>query len=209
MIRTLGAPWIAHGYSQNVEELAKRRQGPFLVLAALFIAICIVVIAIPEPALVQLRDNRPLTAQQAGWAYRLLAFFAIGQVIYTGMAVFRIDRVSRLRSIDERFARLSKPALVTSMARNAAVLVVFTLVYGIAALILTGQRGGFWLFPVLAVAQGAWYYREIGQVAQWKALQPDDIARGPDAGWSMGGPDYCPPIARGLTPLVSAVRLPD
>ena len=209
MIRTRACPRIAHGYSRGVEDLANRRRGPFLVLATLFLAVCIVVIAIPEPVLVQLRNNRPLTAEQAGWAYRLLAFFAIGQVIYTGMAVFRIDRVSRLRSIDERFARLSKPALVTSMARNAAVLVFFTLVYGIAALILTGQRGGFWLFPVVAFGQGAWYYREIGQVAQWKALQPEDAPWGIDTVWSTGGADYCPPIARGLTPLTGAAKTPD
>lgn len=187
-----------------MEDLAKRRQGPFIILAALFIAICIVVIAIPDPVLAQLRNNRPLTDRQAGWAYRLLAFFALGQIVYTGMAVFRIDRIHRLRTTDLGFAKLSKPAVVSSLSRTAAALVSFTLVYGIASLLLTAQRGGFWLFPLLAVAQGAWYYREIGQIAQWKALQADDTSGAPDAGWSSGGADYCPPIARGLTPLEGA-----
>src|SRR5687767_7278662 len=117
-----------------MEDLAKRRRGPFLVVAALFFAICVVVIAIPDPLLAQLKNNRPLTDAQAGWAYRLLAFFAIGQIVYTGMAVFRIERLERLRDTDERFARLSKPDVISSLARNAAALVFFTLVYGIAAL---------------------------------------------------------------------------
>lgn len=189
----------------DVEELANRRRGPFIVTAALFFAVCVVVIAIPDPVLAQLKNNRPLTEAQAGWAYRLLAFFAIGQIVYTGMSVFRIDRVDRLRNTDERFARLSKPEVISSLARNAAALVFFTLVYGIASLLLTAQRGGFWLFPLLAVAQGAWYYREIGQIAQWKAFQPDAVTGISDGSWSTGGPDYCPPIARGLTlPSTSA-----
>ena len=186
-----------------MEDLAKRRRGPFIVVAALFFAICVVVIAIPDPVLAQLENNRPLTDAQAGWAYRLLAFFAIGQIVYTGMAVFRIERVERIRDTDERFAKLSKPEVISSLARNAAALVFFTLIYGIASLLLTAQRGGFWLFPLLAIAQGAWYYREIGQVAQWKAFQPDVVTEGVDTGWSSGGPDYCPPIARGLRPVES------
>lgn len=173
-------------------------------VAATFVAICIVVIAIPDSVLAQLKSNRPFTDAQAGWAYRLLALFAIGQIVYTGMSVFRIDRIDRLRETDDSFARLSKPAVISSLARNAAALVFFTLVYGIASLVLTAQRGGFWLFPLLAIAQGAWYYREIGQISEWKAFQPDivgtDVA---DTGWTTGGPDYCPPLARGLTPLES------
>ena len=192
-----------------MEDLAKRRRGPFIVVAALFFAICVVVIAIPDPVLAQLEARRPLTDAQAGWAYRLLAFFAIGQIVYTGMTVFRIERIQHLRASDERFARLSKPDVISSLARNAAALVFFTLVYGIAALLLTAQRGGFWLFPLLALAQAAWYYREIGQVAEWKAFQPDVVSGGVDTGWSSGGPDYCPPIARGLRPLESAVTTTD
>ena len=192
-----------------MEELANRRRGPFIIVAAISVAICVVVIAIPDSILAQLEHNRPLTDAQAGWAYRLLALFAIGQIVYTGMSVFRIDRIEQLRERDDGFARLSKPAVISSLSRNAAALVVFTLVYGIASLILTAQRGGFWLFPLLAIAQGAWYYREIGQISEWKAFQPDIVGTDvPDTSWTTGGPDYCPPIARGLTPLEGAVTTP-
>jgi hypothetical protein len=193
-----------------MEELANRRRGPFIVVAALFAAICIVVVAIPDSVLALLANNRPLTLAQAGWAYRILAFFAVGQIVYTGMSVFRIERLDALREKDDRFARLSKPAVISSLSRNAAALVFFTLVYGIASLILTAQRGGFWLFPMLAVAQGAWYYREIGQVAEWKAFQAD--AAGDDSvstAWSAGSRDYCPPLARGLRPLEGAAKTGD
>lgn len=179
-------------------------------LAASFIAICVVVIAIPDSILAQLKSNRPLTDAQAGWAYRLLALFAVGQIVYTGMSVFRIDRLHRLRETDDKFARLSKQAVITSLSRTAAALVFFTLVYGIASLVLTAQRGGFWLFPLLAIAQGSWYYREIGQISEWKAFQPDLAGTDAlDTGWSAGGPDYCPPIARGLTPLEGAATSAD
>lgn len=193
-----------------MEELLNRRRGPFTVVAALFVAICIVVIAIPDSVLALLANNRPLTLAQAGWAYRILAFFAIGQVVYTGMSVFRIERLDALREKDDRFARLSKPAVISSLSRNAAALVFFTLVYGIASLILTAQRGGFWLFPALAVAQGAWYYREIGQVARWKAFQPETSGDASmSTAWSAGGRDYCPPLARGLRPLEGAAKTGD
>lgn len=185
-----------------MEELANRRRGPFIVVAALFASICVVVIAIPDSVLAQIERNRPLTEGQAGWAYRLLAFFAIGQIVYTGMSVFRIDRLEKLRERDVRFAKLPKPKVISSLARNAAALVSFTLVYGLASIGLTGQRGGFWLFPVLAVAQGAWYYREIGEIATWKAFQPEPVIDDPDKGaWSGAGADYCPPLTRGLTAL--------
>jgi hypothetical protein len=160
------------------------------------------VIAIPDSLLAQLERNRPFTNAQAGWAYRLLAFFAIGQLIYAGYSIFRIERVAEARERDPRFAALTKPQVISSLARNAAALVTFTIVYGIASIIITGQRGGFWLFPVLAIAQGAWYYREIGQIASWKALQADPDPTAPQHGaWRSEAPDYCPPIARGLTAL--------
>jgi hypothetical protein len=184
-----------------MDELVNRRRGPFIVLAATLVAICVVVIAIPDSILAQLENNRPLTDAQAGWAYRLLAFFAVSLIVYTGMSVFRIERLSALREKDERYAKMSKPEVISSLSRNAAALVFFTLVYGIASLVLTAQRGGFWLFPLLAVAQAAWYYREIGQVAAWNAFQPDPKAPERSTGWDPGGPDYCPPIARALTPL--------
>ncbi|MEA2451331.1 MAG: hypothetical protein QOG04_41 [Actinomycetota bacterium] len=193
-----------------MEALANRRRGPFIVIAALFVAICIVVISVPDSVLALIERNRPLTSAQAGWAYRLLAFFAIIQIVYTGMSVFRIERLESLREKDDRFAKLPKPKVISSLARNAAALVSFTLIYGIASMLLTGQRGGFWLFPLLAVAQAAWYYREIGQIADWKAFQADETQNDSDHGrWISTQADYCPPLTRGLTPLEGATTTVD
>ena len=188
-----------------MEELANRRRGPFVVLAALFVTICVVVIAVPDSVLAQVERNRPLTDGQSGWAYRLLAFFALVQIVYTGMSVFRVDRLQQLRERDERFSKLPKAKVISSLVRNAAALVSFTLVYGVASIALTEQRGGFWLFPVLAIAQGSWYYREIGQIAAWKSFQPEPVSRRADEGaWTGVDADYPPPLTRGLTRLEAA-----
>ena len=167
-------------------------------LAALFVSICVMVIAVPDSVLTQIERNRPLTDGQSGWAYRLLAFFALVQIIYTGMSVFRVDRLEQLRERDERFARLPKAKVISSLSRNAAALVSFTLVYGVASIALTGQRGGFWLFPVLAIAQGAWYFRQVGQVAKWLGHQPPPDPDKPrrSAAWRREPPDYSPPLGR-------------
>lgn len=181
-------------------DLLKRRRRPFLVAAALAVVVCIAVVQLPDSFVGQLERNRPLTDAQAGWAYRLLAFFAIGLMFYGGFAVFRTQRIADARVRDERLARMPKVKIVASLARNAAGMVFITIVYGIASLALTGQRGGFWLFPVVAVLQGAWYYREIGQVARWSAFQMEADQKDPDRGaWSREPPGYCPPIARELT----------
>jgi hypothetical protein len=96
---------------------------------------------------------------------------------------------------------MSREEIIVSLARNAAGMCGLTLVYGIAALGLTGQRGGFWLFPGLLVLQAAWYYRQVGEIAKWIEFQPAFIAtEAPTPGWSAGPPDYTPPIARGLSP---------
>lgn len=167
--------------------------------AVLIVVVCGIVIGLPDSLLTQLERNRPFTDAQAGWAYRLLAFFAFGQLIYAGYSIFSIERVSQARERDPRFAALTKPQVISSLARNAAALVIFTLVYGVASVLITGLRGGFWLFPLLAVAQAAWYYREIGQIASWTTRQPDtDTSDEPRGVWQREGPDYCPPIARGM-----------
>ncbi|HWC13780.1 MAG TPA: hypothetical protein VG929_04210 [Actinomycetota bacterium] len=182
-----------------MEDLAQRRRGPFIVAAAFAAAIIIAVIALPDPFIRQIERNRPLSNAQAGGAYRLLVLFALIQVVYTGGSVFRVQRLADAREKDPSLARLPKDRVVSSLARNAAALVLFTFIYGIASIAITGQRGGFWLFPVLAVAQGAWYYREIGEVAAWKAHQADHVEHDPDQGrWRTTPPDHCPGITRGL-----------
>jgi hypothetical protein len=77
-------------------------------------------------------------------------------------------------------------------------MVVLTLVYGVATFYVTGQRGGFWLFAVLAVLQAAWYYRQVGQVAKWLVLQPDTslTERSRASTWKREPSDYTPPLGR-------------
>lgn len=182
-----------------MEDLARRRRGPFVVAATVAALIVVIVIGLPDSLLVQIENGRPLTDAQAGWAYRFLVFFALVQVVYTGGAVFRIERVAEAREKDPRLARLPKEGVISSLARNGAALVLFTIVYGVASIAITGQRGGFWLFPLLALAQAAWYYREIGQIAAWKAFQPDHVEMDADRGrWRATPPDHCPAITRGL-----------
>ena len=191
--------------SSSVEDLAARRRGPFIAAAGLIVVICAAAISLPDSFLAQLENEGPFSSEQAGWGYRLLALFAIGQLVYAGYRIFRIERVSDARERDPRFAALSKPAVISSLARNAAALVVFTIVYGIASILITGQLGGFWLFPMLAVAQGAWYYRELGQIASWTALETDpDRVAAQHGAWPRDRPDYCPAIARALELLDTA-----
>lgn len=184
-----------------MEDAAARRRGPFLAAGVAFIIVCIAVLALPDPFLRNIERNGPLDNVQAGWAYRLLALFAAAQLAYAGWSIFRIERLEDARSRDARLAGLSKPEVVTSLARTAAALVLFTLVYGLASIAVTGQRGGFWLFPVFAIAQAAWYYREIGQIASWDALQVGQDRPEP---WHREPPDYTPPTARGLVPIERA-----
>lgn len=187
-----------------METLESRRRGPFIVMAAIFIAVCLTVIALPDSLVASLERNRPLTDIQAGWAYRLLVLFAVAQIVYTGGSVFRIERVAEARERDPRMARMPKADVISSLSRNAAALVVFTLIYGSASIVLTGQRGGFWLFPLLALGQAGWYYREIGQIAAWKTFQPEHVEADPDGGrWRREPDDYCPPLARGLVAVSS------
>ena len=180
-----------------VRSLEGRRTGPFLVAGLVIALICSAVAALPDSLLVRLMRDRILDGDQAGWAYRLLVFFASLEIIYAGYRVFRVERVEIARRQDPRTAALSSEALITSLARTAALLVTFTLVYGLTSVWLTGQRGGFWLFPLLAIAQLAWYFRSLGEIARWEGRQPAPPEWRPEP-WPRAMPDYCPPIARGL-----------
>ena len=182
-----------------MEELLKRRVPPYVALIAFGIVVCAIVIQIPDSFLTQLERNRPLTDAQAGWAYRLIAFFAVIQIVYGGFSVFRIERVQAARAQDHALASMTPERIVTSLSRTAAGMVVLTLTYGLATIAISGLRGGFWLFPVLAMAQGGWYYREIGQIARWRSFQPTVVATDPDHGaWVPPGPGHVPALARGM-----------
>lgn len=186
------------------DELGTRRIGPFVVAGAIVLIVCSAVAALPDPYIGQLMRGRLLDGDQAGWAYRLLVLFASIEIVYAGYRVFRIEAVAAVRGEARRGATrggatLTGARLISSMSRTAAVLVTFTLVYGLASIWLTGQRGGFWLFPVLAVAQLAWYYRAIGEVARWEQHQQPAPAKTDPQPWPPPLVDHCPPIARGLT----------
>lgn len=171
-------------------------------VAAVVAVICIAVLRLPETFLALLDRNTPFTTSQTGWAYRLLAFAAVGQAFYGGFVLLRPDHVQEARKKDPKLAARSQPQVVGIVARTAASMTFFTLLYGLAAFGVSGQRGGFWLFPSLAVAQGTWYYRQVGQVASWLGFQPESGSDDPARGlWQREPADYCPPLARGLRPV--------
>ncbi|MDQ3957009.1 MAG: hypothetical protein M3273_01670 [Actinomycetota bacterium] len=184
-----------------MDELIQRRRPPFIAFGAAGVVACVVVAALPESLVVQMERNRALNSGQAGWAYRLLVLFALAAAAYGGFRAITIDAVKRSRERDPRTASLPAERVIGSVAQNAAALPLLTIVYGIASLIFTGQRGGFWLFPLIALAQGAWHYRSVGEIARWMAYQPEPEAEEEvSTEWKREPPDYCPPLARGLVP---------
>ena len=190
-----------------VENLYERRRPAFIVSAAAIAIVSVAIARLPQSLVNTLERNRFLEGPSVGWAYRLLAFFAIVQALYGGFFVLRVDHVKKSRQEDPKVAVMTRAEIVTSLARNAAGMIFLTFFYGLAAFGVTGQRGGFWLFPFLCVLQGTWYFREIGSVARWLGFQPDTATEEiPEAIWKREPPDYTPPIARSLS--VVEVQLP-
>ena len=178
-------------------ESRRLRLPPFLIAAAVILIVSLAIFRLPESFVVRLENESPFSPSQAGWAYRLLALAAIAQAAYGGFAVLHIDRIRKARAADPKAAEMSNQDTIRTVARNAAGMVVLTLVYGGASFYVTGQRGGYWLFALLAVAQGAWYYRQVGQVAKWLVQQPEPVPRKDQAAaWQPEPPDYSPPLGR-------------
>jgi hypothetical protein len=174
------------------------RLPAFLVSAVVIFIVSLAVFRLPDSYVAQVERNTPLSDSQAGWAYRLLAFAAIGQAAYGGFSIIQVERVRKARKADPRTAAMTGEETVRSLARTGAGMVVLTLVYGVASFYVSGQRGGFWLFVLVAVAQGAWYYRQVGQVAKWAMQQPDvdPKAQLRPPSWQPEPPDYSPPLGR-------------
>lgn len=187
-------------YSEDMQQIVDRRRGPFAVVIAIVAIVSLAVARLPGPFLSQLQQNRPLSAAQSGWVYRLLAAIACAQAVYSGFFALQPERIRKARERDEKTRLMTPDQIEGSVARNAAGMIFLTLVYGIADLALTGERGGFWLFPLVIVAQAAWYYRQVGQIAQWLTFQPAPVAV--DHDWDVAEipADWAPAIARGLTP---------
>lgn len=168
---------------------------------AILVVVCIGVLRLPDSFVAQVERSRPLSSSQAGWAYRLIAAAAIAQAAYGGFFLLRPETIRKARDKDRKIAAMPRERILSLVARNAALMVVLTLVYGIAALAITGERGGFWLFPLIAVAQGAWYYRQAGEIGRWLSFRTVTETPGPRGEWRREPADYCPPLARGLRPI--------
>jgi hypothetical protein len=181
-----------------------RSRTPFWVAAAVIAIVCLAILRLPDLFVAQMARNRPFTDAQAGWAYRLLVAAALAQAAYGGFALLRPERVRRDRDEDPKVGRMSRQEVLATVTRNAAFMVFLTIVYGVAAFVVTGERGGFWVFPLVALAQGAWYYRQVGQIGNWLNFQPEVAHAEPAAGAVPEvPPDYSPPLARGLGPPLS------
>jgi hypothetical protein len=173
------------------------RLTPFLVAFGIAFIVCLALFRLPDSFLAQLERNSPLSTAQAGWAFRLLALAATGQAFYGGFVILQIDRVRKAMKEDEKTAAMSPDEILRTLARTAAGMILLTLVYGIAYLFITGERGGLWLFVVVAVLQGAWYYRQVGQIAKWFSLQvPEPEGPRRESAWEGEPSDYSPPLGR-------------
>ena len=168
-----------------------------VVLAFVFVAVA----RLPEAFVTQLEHRSPFTTAQAGWAFRLLALAAFAQAAYGGFSVLQVDRVREARASDDKVSRMSRQEIAEMVSRNAAYLVALTIVYGIATLAMTGERGSFWLFAVLSLAQAAWYFRQTRQITEYLSVQSeqDPSAKPPEA-WHREPDDYSPPLARAMDP---------
>jgi hypothetical protein len=167
-----------------VAPIAARRRAPFSLAAAIVVVVSIAVARLPDTLMDVVQRHSVLNGGAAGWALRLLALAAAAQATYGAFGIFRPERVETAMRLQEDVAALSSQELVSTLSRTAALMVVLTVVYGLALVSLTGERGGFWLFVLLAGGQGAWYYRECGRIAAWLDLRvgPASISRLEGAG---------------------------
>lgn len=183
-----------------METRLERRWTPLLVVAAILAIAYIAMARLPESYVAQLARSRPLESAQADWAYRLLVFAAITQAAYGGFVLLHTDRISDVLAGEGRRAGLTRERILALVVRNAATLIGLTFIYGLAAFVITGQRGGFWLFALLTVLQGAWYFRQVNEIAKFLDFQQEPKPEPTEPTWRKPPPDYSPPIARGLQP---------
>ena len=169
---------------------------PFGLSGILLALACIAMARLPDSFVATFYRSRPFSSAQSGWAYRLLVLAAVGQAAYIGFVVLRPERITT-NATDKG---LPRARLATSASRMAAAGVALTFVYGVASFAITGQRGGFWLFVLLALAQLAWYYRQVSEIVEWLSFQPpaSGAAEGGGGGWAIASGDFVPPLARGL-----------
>ena len=155
------------------DDLLERRRRPFGIALAAAVIVTIAVFRLPELFVDQLRRNRAFDTGQSGWLFRLLAIAAVAQAAYIGFVLLRSERVEKAWRVDPKLARMHRSEVFASIVRNAAGMALLTLVYGLTAFLLTGERAGFWLFVLVVAAQLAWYYRQVGMIGRWIAFQPE------------------------------------
>ncbi|MGH2751946.1 MAG: hypothetical protein ACRDK3_13890 [Actinomycetota bacterium] len=172
---------------------------PFGVALAVLAITTLAVFRLPDALMVQLQRNGPFTSAQAGWAFRLLAIAAALQAAFVGFVVLRTEKVQSSIDKDPKLSEMSKDQIAASLGRAAAGAALLTVLYGLSALFIGGQRAGFWLFVLLTLVQLAWYFRQTGAIAQWLEFQPEPTPHRIRDVWRKEPPDYCPPLARGLT----------
>jgi hypothetical protein len=182
-----------------MKATVQRPWRPFGVALALLVVVTVAVFRLPDSLMTQLQTNGPFTSVQADWAYRLLVFAAIAQAVFVGFMVLRIERVQSSIERDPKLAEMSKDQIAFSLGRAAAGMACLTLLYGLSAVFIGGQRTGFWLFVVLTLIQLAWYFRQTGVLSQWLEFQPEPTPHRIRDVWRKEPPDYVPPLTRGLT----------
>lgn len=181
-----------------MQTLTARRRFPFAIGLGVLAIVSVAVARLPEAFVSGLERDSRFSFSQATWIFRLFVISAVLQGLYGGFGQFRVERVQKALARDEKAAAFPKEKLIAIVARNAVVAALIVLVYGIVLLALTGLRGSFWVFPLVTLAAGAWYYRLVGDVARWLSFQPEPEPERPRSEWRREPPDYCPPLARGL-----------
>lgn len=155
---------------------------------------------LPESLVAQMARNRWLSESQARWAFRLMLGAALGQVAFVGFVLLRLERVEQRLSTHTRALEIPAGWLVGSLARSAAGMSLLTVLYGLAAFAVTGERGGYWAFVALTIAQLAWHFRQVGEVAAWLRFKEHPAPAHAAGAWHKEPDDYCPPLARGFRP---------
>jgi len=181
-----------------VQKLIARRRFPFAIGAGVLAVVAVAVARLPESFVVGLERDAPFSYAEATWIFRFFVAGAVIQALWGGFRQFRTERIQGALERDPKAAAWPKDKLIGVVARNAVIAALMTLVYGLVLLGLTGLRGSFWVFPLISLAQGAWYYRLVGDAAGWASFQPEPPAKPPPTEWRREPPDYCPPLARGL-----------
>jgi hypothetical protein len=187
-------------YDFHVQDRVQTHTTPFIYLGAVLLIVFVAVARLPELFVAQMERNSPLSFSQAGWAFRLLALAAVLQAAYGGFSILQVDKVRESWATDPKMASMSRAEVAALVSRNAAIMVALTVVYGLALFFLTGERGSFWLFALLALLQAAWYFRQTRKITEYLSVQQEPETTKTGGRWEREPDDYTPPLARSFGP---------